>query len=466
MSNFLKHRRSAAGPASRNVKLTLLGCIAAGVPLADGASPAQAGSGFDLRSQSTTLLGSAQAGMMTETGNTSLIVNNPASLAWGNGSEIVAGGTPIFTASHFSNGSAQTVLGTPISGGDGGNNGTKALLPNLYAATSLTPEFRVGLAVTSLYGLGSSWQAGWLGRYYAISSQLVTYDVLPTFSYRPVPSLSLGVAPIIQYSRAKSNAAIDFGTIDQALLGGLGGGQPGLNDGSVTTRTGAWSAGVQLGALFEISPGTRLGAAYRSRISGNLQGSANYQTGGPVGDAVVAATGAFIPGNITLGLAMPAMATAGVSQQLGEAVTVMADLQWLGWRTLQGLTITAENPAQPPVTTVLDWRNSIFVAAGLRYRLTENIGLRFGAAYDQTPSRASTRTPLIPEADSYWAAIGLEWRLNPTVSLEAAYGHIFVTTAAVSLSANTLANAFRGGLSGNISGGSVDYLSMQITKRF
>jgi long-chain fatty acid transport protein len=404
--------------------------------------------------------------MMTETGNASLIVNNPASLGWGNGREVVFGGTPIFTAAHFHDGVADTLLGIPVSGGDGGNNGTKAFLPNLYGATDVAPEFRVGLGVTSLYGLGSTWQPGWLGRYYAISSQLVTYDILPTLSYRPNQSLSLGIAPIIQFARAKSNAAIDFGTIDQVLLSGLGGGRPGLDDGSVSTRTSVWSAGVQVGALFEALPGTRVGAAYRSQIRRDLQGTAQYQTGGPVGDVVAAATGAFTPGNIRLGLDMPATATAGVSQQVGDAVTIMADLQWIGWRALQGITITSENPAQPPATTVLDWHNSWFFAAGLRYRIDEEFSLRLGTAYDQTPTRTGTRTPLIPESDSYWAAVGLEWHISPTVSLEAAYGHIFVTTGGVNLSASAPGNALRGSLSGNISGGSVDYLSMQIVSRF
>jgi long-chain fatty acid transport protein len=434
--------------------------------VASGVPQAHAGSGFVLRSQSTTLLGSAQAGMMTEAGNASLIVNNPASLGWGNGREVVLGGTPIFTAAHFHDGVADTFLGTPISGGDGGNNGTKAFLPNLYAATDLAPEVRIGLGVTSLYGLGSTWQPGWLGRYYAISSQLVTYDILPTLSYRPNQSLSVGIAPIIQFARAKSNTAIDFGTIDQVLLSGLGGGRPGLDDGTVSTRTSVWSAGVQVGALFEALPGTRIGAAYRSQIRRDLQGAAQYQTGGPVGDAVVAATGAFMPGNIRLNLDMPAIATIGVSQQVGDAVTLMADLQWIGWRALRGITITSENPAQPPATTVLDWHNSWFIAAGLRYHINEELSLRFGAAYDQTPTRPNTRTPLIPEADSYWASVGLEWQLSPTVSLEAAYGHIFVTTGDVRLSANAPGNALRGSLSGNISGGSVDYLSMQIVSRF
>jgi long-chain fatty acid transport protein len=434
--------------------------------VASGLTQAHAGSGFVLRSQSTTLLGSAQAGMMTESDNASLIVNNPASLGWGNGREAVFGGTPIFTAAHFRDGVADTLLGTPISGGDGGNNGTKTFLPNLYAATDVAPAFRVGLGVTSLYGLSSTWQPGWLGRYYSISSQLVTYDILPTLSYRPNQSLSVGIAPIVQFARAKSTTAIDFGTIDQITLGGLGGGRPGLDDGSVSTRTSVWSAGVQVGAIFEALPGTRIGAAYRSQIRRDLQGTAQYQTGGPVGDAVAATTGAFTPGNIRLNLSMPPTATTGVSQQIGDAVTIMADLQWIGWRTLQGLTITSENPSQPPATTVLDWHNSWFFAAGLRYRIDEEFSLRLGAAYDQTPTRSNTRTPLIPDADSYWAAVGLEWHISPTVSLEAAYGHIFVTTGAVSLSASAPGNASRGSLAGNISGGSVDYLSMQIVSRF
>jgi long-chain fatty acid transport protein len=446
-------------PQASTVSLIVLG-------VASSLTQAHAGSGFVLRSQSTTLLGSALAGSMTESDNASLIVNNPASLGWGNGREAVFGGTPIFTAAHFRDGVADTLLGTPIFGGDGGNNGTKAFLPNLYAVTDVAPEFRVGLGVTSLYGLSSTWQPGWLGRYYAISSQLVTYDILPTLSYRPNQSVSVGIAPIIQFARAKSNSAIDFGTIDQVALGGFGGGRPGLDDGSVSTRTSVWSAGLQVGALFEAVPGTRIGAAYRSQIRRDLQGAAQYQTGGPVGDAVVAATGAFIPGNIRLNLDMPATVTTGVSQQVGDAVTIMADAQWIGWHELQGITITSENPAQPPATTVLDWHNSWFIAAGLRYAINEEFSFRFGAAYDQTPTRASTRTPLIPDANSYWAAIGLEWRVSPTVSLEAAYGHIFVTTGGVSLSANAPGNALRGSLSGNITGGSVDYLSMQIVSRF
>src|SRR5262249_20884653 len=158
-------------------------------------------------------------------------------------------------------------------------------------------------------------------------------------SWRPLPSLSLGLAPIIQYARAKSTAAIDFGTIDAALSAGLGAGRPGLDDGGISSRSAAWTAGVEVGALFEPVPGTRVGAAYRSALRSNLGGTASFQPSGPVGDAVVAATGGFMSGDIRLGLNLPATATVGVSRQFGDRLTIMADLQRMEWHTLQGLTI-------------------------------------------------------------------------------------------------------------------------------
>ena len=183
------------------------------------ATLASAGSGFDLRSQSTILLGSAQAGMMTGSEDASLIVDNPASLGWGTAQQVVIGLTGIFTNGDFRDGTASTGRGTPVGGGNGGDNGTQVALPNFFAVTDATSQVRLGLAVTSLYGLGSKWQGDWIGRYYANSSQLVTYDIMPTISYRPISSLSFGISPIVQYAQAKSNTAIDFGTIDQALLG-------------------------------------------------------------------------------------------------------------------------------------------------------------------------------------------------------------------------------------------------------
>jgi len=59
----------------------------------------------------------------------SLMIFNPAALAQGSDREISFGGTGLFAGSQFGLTSATTVLGTPIAGGNGGNNGTQVSIP-------------------------------------------------------------------------------------------------------------------------------------------------------------------------------------------------------------------------------------------------------------------------------------------------------------------------------------------------
>ena len=92
--------------------------------------------------------------------------------------------------------------------------------------------------------------------------------------------------------------------------------------------------------------------------------------------------------------------------------------------------------------------------------------MRFGAADDQSPTRDSTRNPIIPDSDSYWAAFGLEYPISPQAKLDVAYGHIFAKDASIEQSATAAENTFRGNLYGTITNSHVDYLAIQFAYRF
>jgi long-chain fatty acid transport protein len=430
-----------------------------------GTVTALAGSGFTLRSQSATTLGSAQAGMTAGDDDISLMIFNPAALGQGSGREITVGSTGLFTSAEFG-GAGTTLLGTPITGGNGGNNGTQVLIPNLYGAVDLPANFRLGLAVTSLYGLGAYWDDGWVGRYYALNSQLITQDIVPVLSYRVNPSLLLGVGLDIEYAQVKTTNAIDFGAIGQTLFGGALGGVPAGDDGQVRITAQGWTVGFVAGAQYEPVDGTRFGLSYHSTMHQDLDGSAGFTTGGPIGGTIATLTGAFVPTGVRLGLDLPPTVTFGIQQALGPDWALMADIEWMGWHSLKTLEASFDNPSQPPVTTVLNWDNSWFVDAGAKYRINDAISVRFGVAYDQSPTNDATRTPAIPDANSYWTAVGLEYRVTQNTRIDIAYGHIFVTNGSVAQLASNAGNAVRGSLSGTIKSGSVDYLAAQCNFRF
>ena len=426
---------------------------------------ANAGSGFELRSQSVTTLGSAQAGTTAGISDVTTMIFNPATLGFGTRTEGAIGVTGLSTSVKFNPTAAATLLGTPIPGDSGGDAGTKIAIPNLYLATDLSDGVRVGIAIAPRFGLGSYWSGGFVGRYHANKSELTTIDIVPTLSYRVNNTLMLGLGVDVEYASINNTSAIDFGTLDQVLTSGAFGGIPGGSDGSTESKANSWGVGLAAGILYEPTPGTRVGASYHSKIHQGLSGDATFNPGGPVGQGVAGASGAFQNTTVSAKLNMPSTASVGIYQEFAKGWAMMADAKWTNWSTLDSLQVSFGNPLQPSVQTPFSWRNSWFLSLGGRYQFDEKAAFRAGVAYDQTPTRDETRNPIIPDSSSYWAAVGLECRVSPALKLDFAYGHVFAKNAPIQLQA-TGDNTFRGSLTGSITGSRVDYLGLQAAYRF
>jgi long-chain fatty acid transport protein len=421
--------------------------------------------GYQVVTQSTSVLGSAQAGMTAGPYDLTRLSLNPAALGLGSGLEIAGNVTGISTSQTMRDSVGTTTLGTPLGGGTGGDSGGLFGLPSFYAGYSLDERTRIGLGVTSYFGLGTKWDAGWQGRYYAGSSSLAVLDITPVISFRPAPSLIIAGGPVFEYTRTKTNTTIDFGTLDTLQTGGAFGGVPGGSDGSLATRTTSWAAVFILGATYEPLDGTRVGLAYRSELRHGQRGTADFTLGGATGQALAAASGAFADTNIRSGLDNPATFTFGLSQQITPALTFFADARRTFWSSVKDLTLSFENPANPQAVTVLDLRDSWFLTQGGRYQIDERFAIRAGAAYDAAATRTPTRGPILAENTSYWLAAGLEAQLTESLRIDFAIGHRFMADAPVSLSSNQTGNEIRGNLRGTART-SADFAAIQVAWRF
>lgn len=441
----------------------LLGVVLAGSCFGGSA---KAGSGFFLRSQSTTTLGTAHAGSTASAQDISQMGFNPAILTRMTGQQLVGGTTVIATQAKFDPDGASTVLSTPIPGNDGGDAGTVAPIPYLYAMWDVSPDFKLGLAASSYFGLSSEWDDDWVGRYHALKSELVSFNLNPAMAYRINPKISIGFGLQAQYADIDVTSALDFGTIDQVLLGGAGGGVPGGSDGRLEVKANDWAYGVTAGLLLELDENTRLGVGYRSGLSHKLQGDAKFSYGGSVGQTVSDLTGAFVDTRVKSDFDLPDTVTFGFHHDIDKAWSVMGDVMWMNWSRQNESLLQFENPAQPDQATEQDWNDSWFVALGTAYRLTDSWTLRVGAAYDQSPIPGDTRTPVIPDEDSYWLSIGASYSPLPNLVVDLAYGHLFTKKAKINLADSDTGSTFRGNLSGEVNNNNVDYLSIQATYRF
>ena len=431
-------------------------------------SQADAGSGFYLPSQSTTTLGTALAGMTAAAQDISYMAFNPAALSPQSGRQLLVDSTLILLTGQFDPQSATTVLGpaTPITGNDGGDYGGAALIPNLYGMIEVTPELKFGLAVSSFFGLASDWDSGWVGRYHALKTELQTININPVVSYQIHPLLTVGAGFQAQYADIELTNAIDFGTIDQVVFGGIAGGIPAGSDGSLKITGDSWAYGATFGVLIEPIAGTRFGLGYRSALTHDIKGDADFNLGGAVGQTLSALSGAFVDTGAEAELKLPDTLSFGFYHEIDDQWSVMGDAMWMNWSRHDRVTLQFDNLAQPDQVTVQDWNDSWYLTLGVGYRLNEEWMFRAGGAYDQSPVPDRTRIPAIADADSYWLGIGAEYHPLPNLKFEFAYGHIFTEDSDINLSASAPGNIFRGNLSGTATDSAADYFAVHASYKF
>ena len=435
--------------------------------LALGLCPARAGAaGFALMEQSVSGLGNAFAGGAAIAEDATTLYYNPAGLIRIKGQQAVAGVHFIRTSFKFENQGSTHILtpstGEGLTGNNGGDAGQWNVVPNAYYTNNPGNGWAFGVGINVPFGLTTDYKAGWVGRYHALKSSIMTVNINPSVAYAVNDKLSIGGGVSAMYMHGDFSQAIDFGTILAAA-----GDTPQRDDGSSRLKADDWGYGYNLGVLYQFSENTRVGASYRSRVKQSLSGDASF-TVSPTARALLGALGstAFVNGGAGAKVTLPASASLSFYHRLSDALAVMANVGWTEWSTLNELRITFDNAAQPDSVTTLAWEDAWQFGAGATYSLNKQLDLRTGLMYDQTPiPDAAHRTPRLPDQDRLWLGLGAGYKVSDALSCDFAYAHLFMIGNSKVNMEPVGENNFRGGLKGEYDN-SGDILSAQVDYRW
>jgi long-chain fatty acid transport protein len=438
------------------IRRTMVGGLVAGAMLA--MSGTAAASGFALIEQSGSGLGNAYAGGAAGAEDASTIFYNPAGMSQLKGKQVVVAGNMIKPSAKFSD-TGSTPAALQPTGGNGGDAGSWALVPNAYFAMEMNPQTRVGLGINVPFGLMTEYDADWIGRFQAIKSKLQAVNLNPSVSYDLNETVSLGAGLNYQHITGDLTSAVNYSALAfQAgglpLLGAIGGaGVEGLS--TISGSDSAW--GYNLGALFNLDPKTRIGIAYRSKIKYTLEGTIAF-TNVP---AMLSTSPLLANGAVTLPITMPDTFSLSGFHQLDDSWDVMADATWTGWSVLQQLKI--DRTSGTNVLTVQEnWKNTWRVSAGTSYRYNEQWKARAGLAFDQAPVSDTYRTARIPDNDRTWLSVGGQYKPSRESALDFGYAHLFVKDSTI---ADMQAASGKGDLVGTYKN-SVDIVSVQYAYSF
>lgn len=380
-------------------------------------------SGFAIIEQSVKGLGNAFTSGGTDAQDASAIFFNPAGLMLFSDNSVVTAGYLIAPSARFQNQNSVSVIGAPLSGGNGGDAGPNKLLPNFYAAWNAGDRVKLGIGVNAPFALATDYESNWVGRYQALKSELSTININPTIAAKLSDNFAIGAGINVQYAAAELSNAIDFGLIGRRV--GLPT-QPQGADGSVELWGQDWSVGYNVGLMYTPSENTRIGLNYRSGITHDLRGRANFNV--PPQAAALRQRGQFVNTGASAELKTPDTVSLSAYQKVSPNVAIVGDVTWTNWSRFQELRVEFDNPAQPDTVQPENWRDTFRFGAGVNYDVSKSLTLRAGVAYDQTPVKDEFRTARIPDGNRTWVSVGASYRPNENLSLDVGYAHLFVDT--------------------------------------
>ena len=118
-------------------------------------------------------------------------------------------------------------------------------------------------------------------------------------------------------------------------------------------------------------------------------------------------------GDASTEITLPDTWSFGVAYKPTEKLTLEFDVDRFGWSSYDELDIdltgsTLGDPAASPK----DWEDCWAFRFGVQYSVTENLDLRAGYAYDNTPQPDDTVGPELPDADRHNYTIGVGYRIG------------------------------------------------------
>jgi long-chain fatty acid transport protein len=315
-------------------------------------------------------------------------------------------------------------------------------VPNAYLSWQLTPRLWAGIGVTTPFGLKTTYDPNFIGRFQSQKSQLQTTDINPSVAFRFNDWLSIGGGVSYQYARLTLDRSYSAVFSSRAEV--------------VSLHDGAW--GWNVGAMINAGKDTRIGLTYRSTMNYDLAGGLTISGSGNT--------------TAIASLSMPDSASLAISHQLNDKWQLLGDVTWTRWSRIQNVALVLTGSGLAPAGTVSDildlqFKDSYRAGVGANYRWTDNFMLKLGVAYDKSPvPDAAHRSVFLPDSDRTWLSFGAKHQLTKNGVLDVGYAHLFMSDS------DTLRNklvGFVAGRQGIVSGSyqaHVDIFSIQYTHSF
>jgi long-chain fatty acid transport protein len=388
-------------------------------------------------------VGLAAAGYAARAQDAATVFTNPAGMSRLDKSQVLGGLQALYGNLSFSpNGNTTTT------GSDGGN--AVGWLPggNLFVVEKINQDWSVGFGVLSYFGLSTTYDDNWVGRYYIQKGTLIGMTLTPAVSYRVNEKLSLGAGVNIMYGYLDSQIAIN------SVLDSRPDAQLKLND-------NRWGYGANLGILVEPWQGTRFGLTYLSEVKLDFSAQPQFSGLGPLLETVLRNRG-LLTGNIDLSMKVPQMVMFSGYHELNPQWAVMGNIGWQNWSQFGKVDVQVNSNNPSSLTVNNDYNDTWHVAFGAQYKPMPPWSFSAGIAYDSSAVSDDKRTVTLPMGQAWRFGLGAQYAFSQALSLGAAYELAWGGTMSVDQNRGPLA----GRVAGDYNNSSLNFFALNLSWKY
>ena len=274
---------------------------------------------------------------------------------------------------------------------------------HLFITHAINNSFSLGIGLTTPFGLGTEWNAGWVGRYLALETKLTTFWVPVTAAYKVLDNLSIGASFVYSFADVlitqNSSQAPFEGDAYVELEG-----------------DDSFAYGYTFGIMYKPIEVLSIGASFRSEVNYDFEGTATT-----TGAEQLQEIGAFPNGDIKAELTTPMNIVGGIAVQVIPQLLLTADFQWVGWSSYDTLAVDFVDEASEDVASPRLYKDTYIIRFGAQYDISDQFSLLGGIYYDQMPVEPAYVNPSLPDTDRLGLSIGAEARFNEQFAISGSY---------------------------------------------
>ena len=279
--------------------------------------------------------------------------------------------------------------------------------PHAYATWQLNDKWWLGFGEFSRFGLGTSYDDNWPGRYNNIETKIQTFSLNPNVAYKINDQFSVAAGIEIMY--------MDI-LLEQSMLPYPFPSVP------LTLKGDSWGVGGDFAISWKPTKDLGVGLVYRLPVRQQISGDATTDGFPPLIPAQ------YCDAQSTI--VLPASCTLGVNYKPTDRLNLGFATTYTDWSSYNQLAIGFNpylNGTVPQITITKNWHDVFRFGFGAEYKLSESWSLQGSYVYDMDPISYAHADYILPPGNRHIIGAGVGYTVD-TWTINAGYSLLLMDT--------------------------------------